>query len=243
MSVPDDEFKKYLAGFFDGDGSVTLEKQNGGFCLRIKFSQSNKDMLEHIQSYYPFLRLGGGPRREGCKPEYELRAGGKQISPLLDDLISRTIIKQKQLLLAKEYLNLIRVQNANAKKHEMYEAMKKLKNEVTIERSYERINKYYIAGLFDAEGSIGLYGKTMRLKITQKSDHELLRRINIFYNNTTSINNHACCFYCNSCIPVIQDIIDTCVYKKPQLEIALSFLQNNDDKELVSLALKTLKQT
>ena len=42
MSIINEEFKKYLTGFFDGDGCITVEKINkSGYTLRIKLFQSN----------------------------------------------------------------------------------------------------------------------------------------------------------------------------------------------------------
>ena len=57
-----DNFKKYLSGFFDGDGSITVEKLSNGYTLRIKFCQSNENILKKIQQHYPFMRLDGGQR-------------------------------------------------------------------------------------------------------------------------------------------------------------------------------------
>lgn len=51
-----EEFKQYLYGFFDGDGSISVEKQKSGFALRIKFFQSNLDWINKIQLYYPFFK-------------------------------------------------------------------------------------------------------------------------------------------------------------------------------------------
>lgn len=31
----DENFKKYLSGFFDGDGSITVEKFNSGYTLKL----------------------------------------------------------------------------------------------------------------------------------------------------------------------------------------------------------------
>ena len=52
-----DDFKKYLAGFFDGDGCIMIEKQKSGFTLRIKFAQSNEDWINSIPVSYTHLTL------------------------------------------------------------------------------------------------------------------------------------------------------------------------------------------
>lgn len=102
-----DIFKRYMAGYFDGDGSITIEKQKGGYTLRVKFSQSELTVLKIIKRHYPFLKLGGGTRKEGQRPQYELRAAGKQIEPLLHDLSKYSILKANQLAEALHFIPLI----------------------------------------------------------------------------------------------------------------------------------------
>ena len=77
-----ENFKKYLAGFFDGDGSITVEKLSGGYTLRIKLFQSNENVLKKIQENYPFMHIRGGLRngRENQRCQYELRAAGNKLN-------------------------------------------------------------------------------------------------------------------------------------------------------------------
>ena len=180
------EFKKYISGFFDGDGSITVEKQSSGYCLRI---------IKTIQRYYPILHTSNNSRRKNNKRiEYELRAAGKQIEPLIDDLL-HSILKYDQLIEAKKFIKLINVKNKNEEKEIIYNKLKELKKTNNKNLSYEKLCKEYIAGLFDAEGSIGIYNSGLRVKITQKSDIIILQKIGIMYNNTNKINNYAISFY------------------------------------------------
>lgn len=100
------QFSNYLAGFFDGDGCIQVEKSRGGFSVRIKFSQSHKNTLLKIQEYYPYLKLGGRKRSDSHRTEYELRAAGSQIKPLVDDLIEYSVLKREQLIEAKKCFHL-----------------------------------------------------------------------------------------------------------------------------------------
>ena len=89
-----EKFKKYLSGFFDGDGSITVEKMKGGYTLRIKFCQSNENWIDTIKNYYPFLKKTGYKRLDkNSRKEYELRASGIQIKPLVQDLLKYSILK------------------------------------------------------------------------------------------------------------------------------------------------------
>lgn len=167
------EIKQYISGFFDGDGSITIEKQKLGYSLRVKFFQSNTRQIKWIQSYYPFLKIYGGLRDMNQRCTYELRASGKQIQPLLDDLHKYSILKYEQLSEAKKMLKLIGLVDKIEEKEAIYKRLKELKKSST-DKNYSRLTIPYIAGLFDAEGSIGIYNKTLRVKITQKSDVILL---------------------------------------------------------------------
>lgn len=128
MQVPED-FKKYLSGFFDGDGSITLEKQNDtGFSLRIKFCQSNNDWINTVQRYYPFLKKSESDKRtNNHRIEYQLRAYGIQIQFLLDDLLKYCILKHEQLIEAKKYIKLINVTGIYQEKLAVYNKLKELK--------------------------------------------------------------------------------------------------------------------
>ena len=89
MSDIVEDFKRYLSGWFDGDGCIMIEKQNNdGFSLRIKLSQSDENWINTIHKFYPFLNKSMGKRKEKERYEFELRAAGKKIEPLIDDLYS-----------------------------------------------------------------------------------------------------------------------------------------------------------
>jgi len=219
-----EEFKKYISGFFDGDGSIIVEKLKGsGYTLRIKFCQSNENWIKTVQRIYPYMHYDGGVRRDNHKCEYQLRAAGKQIEPLVDDLLEYSILKYEQLLEAKKFFELINVKNKNNEKEQIYLKLKQLKKNSVL-KPYDRLSKEYIAGLFDAEGSIGVYSNSLRVKITQKSDIHILQKIADLYNNTNSIDNYAISFYGVNAFDILNDILPYCIYKKSQIHAAIDYI-------------------
>jgi hypothetical protein len=220
-----ESLKKYLSGFFDGDGSIGVEKLNTtGYTLRIKFCQSNKDWIKRIQTHYPYMNYDGGIRRNNNKCEYQLRAAGKQIEPLVDDLLKYSILKYEQLLEAKKYFELINVKGKSNEKEKIYNKLKELKKESKI-KPYERLSKEYISGFFDAEGSIGIYNDSLRVKITQKSDVIILQKIADMYNNTNKIDNYAISFYGSHSLQILNEIKPYCIYKTPQIDAAINYIK------------------
>lgn len=215
--------KIYLAGFFDGDGSITVEKMKGGYTLRIKFSQSNENWIDTIKNYYQFLKKSGYKRNDNSRKEYELRASGIQIKPLVQDLLKYSILKYEQLLEANKFFELINTRNKNEEKEKIYLKLKELKinNE---NKPYIRLSIPYIAGLFDAEGSIGIYNKTLRVKLTQKSDTIILQKISEIYGNVNNIDNYAISFYGKNSLLFLNNIKEYCIYKTPQILIALKYI-------------------
>ncbi|NBP00279.1 MAG: DUF4338 domain-containing protein [Proteobacteria bacterium] len=220
-----EEFKQYLAGFFDGDGSIGIEKLSaGGYCLRIKFCQSNLNWVRYIQTVYPFLHCDGRFRRVNNKCEYQLRAAGKQIEPLLEDLLPYSILKYNQLLEAKNFIPWIGKLGCSDQKQKIYMKLKELKrNTNNLTKPYQRISIPYIAGLFDAEGCI-MMGKSLIVKVTQKSDTNILNKIGEYFQNTNKMSNHALIFYGNKCRPFLHSIQPYCIYKQAQIQHALYWL-------------------
>lgn len=232
------EWEQYISGFFDGDGSICVEKiKGGGYTLRIKLFQSNEKLIDVIQGRYVFLHKGIQKRKD--RPEYSLRASGAQIQPLLNELRDCTILKYEQILKAQDFLTLGR--KMHDAKERIYEDLKCLKKGSS-NKPYDRLCTTYIAGLFDAEGSIGLYSSGLRTKLTQKSDRKILEEIGKLYNNTNVINNYALCFYDGNCTKFLEDMKKYCIYKLPQINMALDYLSNNVSFEVASKTLKELKR-
>lgn len=233
--------KQYISGFFDGDGSITVEKQKNGYSLRIKFCQSNLFLIEKLNEYYPYLIIFG-KKRKNTRCEYELRGAGKKIEPLVDDLLEYTILKYEQLLEAKKMFEYINKKNTKDEKETIYNNIKLLKVSSN-NKQYNRLCTAYIAGLFDAEGSIGIYNKGLRVKITQKSDIKILNEIAKIYQNNNKIDNYAISFYGINSKKFLEDIKDYCIYKKRQIYWALEYISTIDKiltKDIIDLRKKCI---
>ena len=113
---------RYISGFFDGDGSICVEKSNGGYSLRIKLFQSNEEFIDKLHICYPFFHKSQQSRNK--KMEFSLRASGHQIQPLLDQLLRGTILKYEQVLEAKHFLELGR--GLKEEKEYIYQKLKSL---------------------------------------------------------------------------------------------------------------------
>jgi hypothetical protein len=232
------EFKQYLSGFFDGDGCIAIEKQKFGYSLRISFLQSNEKILDIIKYRYPYLHKTHLTQRDSkSRIEFKLSGSGKQIEPLIDDLIQYTILKYHQLSIAKEFLPLIGKKNCNTEKESLFFKIKELKRENLYIKPYERLSIPYIAGLFDAEGCITL-GNSLRVKITQKSDTTILKKIGELYDNYNNISNWSIAFYDNSSYLFLKDMQSFCIYKKQQIKDAIDYLNKTIDKQDVIENLK-----
>jgi hypothetical protein len=97
---------EYVAGFFDGEGSVALDKRSGGDYVRLSMSNTNRKALENIRR---FIGTGtiGPPRKTKLskKPCYALRMQGVKILPLIEALIPRCTIKRPKLEKARAFLS------------------------------------------------------------------------------------------------------------------------------------------
>lgn len=246
MEIPK-EIKQYISGFFDGDGSINIEKQKRGYTLRIKFCQSNLDLINKLNIYYPYLTIYGKQRVSTHRCEYELRGAGEKIEPLINDLLEHAILKYEQLLEAKQFFKYINKKNTTDEKETIYNNLKLLKI-TSKNKPYYRLCTAYIAGLFDAEGSIGIYNKTLRVKITQKSDIEILNKIAEIYNNDNKIDNYAIAFYGLNSKKFLEDVKTYCIYKKPQIYWALNYIStigktlNSDIIDFRQICIKVLKE-
>lgn len=180
--------------------------------------------FDTIKNYYPFLKKTGYKRDDrNSRKEYELRASGIQIKPLIQDLLKYSILKYEQLIEANKFFELINTRNRNEEKEQIYLKLKELKNSNN-NKPYERLSLFYITGLFDAEGSIGIYNKTLRVKITQKSDIVILQKIGEMYGNVNNIDNYAISFYGKNCLKFLNDVKEYCIYKTPQILVALKYI-------------------
>jgi|LakMenE29Apr09ns_1017244.scaffolds.fasta_scaffold00016_19 hypothetical protein len=98
--------------------------------------------------------------------------------------------------------------------------------------------KKYISGFFDGDGSIGIYNKTLRVKLTQKSDTNILHKISKIYENDNKVDNYAIHFYGKNSSLFLTDVKKYCIYKSFQIAIALGYIDTINVKltdEIINL--------
>ena len=178
----------YLAGFFDGDGSICITQ---GLSLQIQFSQCVPNILNKIQEIF----VGGTlhkreAKNENCRDEYSLRYCGRKCEEILKYLDIGSIMKWKQIQIAKQFIYMNNLRELENTKIDLREKMRKLNKSYkkTHNKPYNKINWEYIAGIFDAEGCIYMKKHQKKnssefrhkfgyIKITQTNDYKLLEKI------------------------------------------------------------------
>lgn len=173
----------YIAGFCDGDGTICIGRCNGGFQLKVEFTQCNIKFIHRLNEV-----LGGDGKIyvDSRNDKYNnenacgLRFCGKKAVNLLTIMQDYAIIKSNQATLALSFINYINQPGTYEIKNEICEKMKQMNaDKSTYDKPYNRICDAYIAGLFDAEGNIYFKeenGKVKKyyVKITQKCDPLLI---------------------------------------------------------------------
>lgn len=105
---------QWLAGFFDGEGSIsggfTKQSRSDGFYhkvprLHVGLAQKNEPLLLEIRAIY-----GGSIRPQftrGVISCYDLMWYGKGVLPLLRDIEPHVIVKREQVKLALRFMELV----------------------------------------------------------------------------------------------------------------------------------------
>lgn len=236
----EEDFKKYIAGFFDADGSVYITKRN---TLTLTFSQSNIQVLEYIMKFYPTcFNFHSRRRDDNQRQEFSLSGTGLKLRPVIQDLEEHCIMKFPQIQKAREFLSYVNKRTTD-KKNEIMEIVKHMnhnKDEYTDMKPYERINPQYIAGLFDGDGTVGIYNNKVNASIAQKSDINMLMQIHSIYVGSTM--DETSVYFGNKRViyNFLNDIYEYCIYKKEQVIKSLEFLKTKN-KALIQ-QVKDLKQ-
>lgn len=131
--------KLYIAGFFDGEGSVSIarcstpgEKIRGGragyfyekYFLQLSIVNTHRGVLEKVQYLY------GGSIRQGTKVEgrrtcYVWALRGKHARRFLQEMYPLVHIKRDQIALALKFIDLPRAWNVEERKR-LYEVLSAL---------------------------------------------------------------------------------------------------------------------
>ena len=180
--------KSYIAGMYDGDGSIIVGKLVGGYQLKVELTQCNLEFLKSINEEFSGIgKIYMDKRVEKYRNECagSLRFTGVKAISLLNLMEEYAIIKAPQAKIALEFLELGSVSNPElrAEYHKIMGGMSK--DKLSYVKDYSKVNNAYIAGLLDAEGNIycrNIPGQKIRyyVKITQKSEPGVIAAIKEF---------------------------------------------------------------
>lgn len=108
MNTPTSNNISYIAGFVDGEGSISiLRHSENHFGLQIQINQMDKRPLEYIQSFY------GGRINRILVPKtsystkthtYRLQYSGRFARSILEDMKNKLVLKGEQAKLALKFL-------------------------------------------------------------------------------------------------------------------------------------------
>lgn len=174
LDVSDD----YLAGLFDGDGSVVMSLVGSAACksvqLKTELTQCDAGFLRRLAAKLDAgtVYVDGRTAKYKNEPAATWRIVGAYAKPLLEIVARRAVVKAEQAALALRFLDLPR--GARDAKETARLRMRDLNSDKTAyPKDFSRVTDDYVAGLFDAEGCV-YDGVKKYVKITQKSDPRLL---------------------------------------------------------------------
>lgn len=187
----------YVAGLYDGDGSFIIHKIDSGYQLSVTLSQSVKNILILLQQKYGGYIYTGKRKNEQQRINYGYRLSGIHAIRILKDLKDHIILKYHQVLNCIEFYSLIDKVNKIKEKEEHYLKNRQLnKLELVLDKPLYRINDNYIAGIFDAEGCIGIMRRdndvirpTIYAQISQKNHPYALEIIKEYLGYGRIIDN------------------------------------------------------
>ena len=174
--VPED-FRAWMAGFFDGDGTIRAQRfgDSNGFNIAVEFCQADARILQRIASYYPNMYTASVAVSDSYKPVFNLAFNGQKSERVLKDMFPFLILKADQAKSALKFIEIVGSHDKFEEKLRLYEKIKSLKNQyASVSIPQEKLTKPYVAGLWDAEGCVILTSKTRSIKLSQDQCHGIL---------------------------------------------------------------------
>lgn len=184
----------YLAGLLDGDASVTITTGGGrsGKVLRIRveLTQCDESFLKSanvwLGGYGRILRDRRTNKYAG-EPASTLRFDGANARGVLELMRKSCVLKHAQADVGIRFLDSRKTVDISSGeiaeiKEGLRRTMSLLNSDKSYEKRFERMNKAYIAGLFDAEGDASTKmrsgnGRSFRARITQRSAPDIAQHI------------------------------------------------------------------
>lgn len=97
--------KEYLAGFFDGEGCISIQLRSNGASLTVSIAQKNVDILLLICQQYPEGKVEQGSFKSQCN---YFKLYGKTSKRFLEDIKDIVVCKKIQVRLALEFMDLLK---------------------------------------------------------------------------------------------------------------------------------------
>ena len=88
---------QYIAGFFDGEGSITVTKD---LCIQVVIGQNDEDILIAIANFFGSGTLSAPKIRRGHKQCYVLRWCSKKATSVLERILPYLVLKRYRAELA-----------------------------------------------------------------------------------------------------------------------------------------------
>ena len=169
---------EYLAGFFDGDGCVTLNQRSGKISLQIDQRAASAGVLISFRNAFGGGIYRGRPPTGFHEAVLTWAVRGARVKQAAQLLASVPSMKQAQLRIAAACPNGIpQCWNGVA---EDLRTLKRKDHIPSISCSWP-----YFAGFFDAEGCVGIAANFagLRLSVTQVNDHVLQMLVQFLHEN------------------------------------------------------------
>jgi hypothetical protein len=227
--------EEYIAGFLDGDGTISVRRARNsvpGVAFDQSCNSEEPPELVHIRERWGGrLRKNGSPKKSTQRQRWHLDISKQQdVLRILLALEPHCILKLDQVSDSIAFLQHGTTAHAEGYAIRMHD-LKKQYHQVPIDPM--RLTDAYIAGLFAAEGSVGLYYRPnldqykLKVSITQKGCPRLLEQIKVKIGAGSVYNRGSLEFKSRLDCREILDRVAPFVsgQKAPQVELVREFLQ------------------
>ncbi len=248
--------ESYLGGLFDGDGSISIVYSTSthlSYTSSISLSQSRTNIIQLIRYHFGGkLHIENRTNRtikndlddDGLfdKKNRRKNYGYKNTHPdkfyLANYLKNGIIIKEQEIDCLLELQSLVKRPGLFNEKNTIFDKMKYLKeNRINLEVNLDKVNIYYIAGLFDAEGYCYMskknltnkYTRSVYMKIRQKNYPKILEKICEYLGFGKIVGEYI--FYLSGaeeCYRFIQLIENKLIVKFNEVQILKNYIETKE---------------
>lgn len=240
---PTREIEEYFAAFIDGDGCIGSGFRKDTIPMKVVVTQvssneNNPPVLDHFQSFYGGKVKLRKPASETTRPVYQHAVYGQLSRRLMRIVSEYGTLKANQArmilkVISKQLDDIKQLRKTSVEKNrKLYDALKRAKKRYSkVVVKSERLQIPYLAGLFDAEGSITLNarkkgGYHLRIAFSQKSAPQLLRAIRNKIGGIGSVGSGKLALSSNASETLLLKMFPYLVVKREQAEVAIRYQVN-----------------